>query len=70
MGGADAPAITARLLNRTGSAMSDVPVASGTGGVPQIDLPLSGLAPGEYILEVKSGADDNSRQLIGFRVTG
>jgi VWFA-related protein len=65
-----APAVTARLLNRTGAPMSDVPVAAAN-GESQIDLPLSGLAPGEYILEIKAGpGDTDPKELVGFRVTG
>jgi hypothetical protein len=69
-GGGSAPQVSARLLNRTGAAMSDVPVSAGAAGNPQIELPLAGLAPGEYILEIKTGDDDGSRALVGFRVTG
>jgi hypothetical protein len=65
------PPVTARLLNRTGAPMNDVQVANGAGDEPQIDLPLSALPPGEYILEIKSGgADSGAKELVGFRVTG
>lgn len=68
--GGSAPAITARLLNRSGAPMSDVPVAAASGDA-QLDLPLAGLAPGEYILEIKAGAGDTDpKELVGFRVTG
>jgi hypothetical protein len=37
----------------------------------QIDLPLAGLAPGEYLVEIKSGdAGDEAKELVCFRVTG
>jgi VWFA-related protein len=69
--GGSNPSVTARLLNRTGAPMNDVPVAIGSGGEPQFDLPLSALPPGEYILEIRSGpADSDAKELVGFRVTG
>jgi hypothetical protein len=59
------------LLNRSGQAMSEIPVsAAPTGGEQQIDLPLSGLAPGEYVIEIKATADGGeAKELVGFRVT-
>jgi hypothetical protein len=62
------PAVSARLLNRTGAPMSDLPVSASAGGA-QIDLPLAGLAPGEYILEIKPAGDGDARELVGFRIT-
>ncbi len=47
--GTEVPAVTARLLNRVGTAMQDLPVTlDQQTGVAQVDLPLSGIAPGEY----------------------
>ena len=67
------PAISVHLLNREGQPMMELPAAP----VPapshalQVELPLAGLAPGEYLVEVKpAGGDDAARQLVGFRVTG
>jgi VWFA-related protein len=66
-------AVTARLLNRAGQPMSDVPVASGdsgsSGGVATIELSLAGLASGEYVLEIGAAGSD-TKELVGFRVTG
>jgi VWFA-related protein len=71
--GGSAPAISARLLNRTGQPMSDVPVASTepaqSGTVATIELPLAGLAVGEYVLEIGVTGSD-TKELVGFRVTG
>jgi VWFA-related protein len=69
--GGQPPALTAQLLNRQGQKMSDLPIAP----VPstsdqQVDLPLASLAPGEYLVEVQAAGDANTRQLVGFRVTG
>ena len=65
-----APLLTARLLNRAGQAMRELTVASSTIGDNTIDLPLAGLAAGEYSVEVTaSGSGNNARDRIGFRVT-
>ncbi len=60
------------LLNRAGAAMSELPTSPApASSAQQIDLPLAGLAPGEYLVEIKSGeAGDETKELVGFRVTG
>ena len=71
--GDSVPVVTARLLNRAGQAMADLPVSPSplAKSQQQIDLPLAGLAPGDYILEVKAtGEGGEAKQLVGFRVTG
>jgi VWFA-related protein len=61
------PALSARLLNRGGQAMSELQIGpSGSPDVQQIELSLAGLAAGEYLLEIKAG---DVRELVGFRVT-
>jgi hypothetical protein len=65
------PVLTVRLLARNGAAMRELPVEAGAGGVFQVDVPLAGLAPAEYSLEitaVSGGAD--CKEIIRFRVTG
>ena len=63
------PSLSARLLNRTGAAMNDLrAVSSPNTGEQQIEVPLSGLAPGEYVIEIAVG--DDAKELVGFRVTG
>src|SRR5574338_294503 len=54
--GGQAPTVTAKLLNRTGKAMSDLPVkAPAAGGADyEAELPLSALAAGEYLVELKA----------------
>jgi len=66
------PTVTAKLLNRAGQPMSDLPVSAGTSQfVRQVELPLAGLAPGEYVLEITAaGEGGEAKQLVGFRVTG
>jgi len=63
--------VSARLLSRMGQAMRDLPVAEKTPANERaIDLPLAGLAAGEYMIEVTatSGAR-NAKDRITFRVT-
>jgi VWFA-related protein len=70
--GDSAVTVTARLLNRQGAKLVDVPVTSAAGQPHLIDLPLSAFAPGEYLLEV-SGAvagQEPATELIAFRVEG
>jgi VWFA-related protein len=71
--GSAAPTITAKLLNRTGQSMADLPVARAANGdqrARDVDLALSSLAPGEYLIELSDGTTGtNGKQLVGFRVT-
>jgi len=61
------PALTARLLNRTGQPMNDVKVGPSTAPECQeVELQLAGLAPGDYVLEFRAG---DVQELVGFRVT-
>ncbi len=66
------PAVTARLLNRGGQAMTDLQVTVGApDSMALIDLPLAGLAPGEYVVEIKAaGEGGEAKELVGIRVTG
>jgi hypothetical protein len=63
------PAVTARLLNRGGTAMSDVAVqASPTGGT-QMEVPLAQLAAGDYLLELTAkGEAGSAQEVIAFRL--
>jgi hypothetical protein len=68
---AGTPVITARMLNREGGEMSQLPVAAAPfGGLSQIDVPLAALPAGEFIIEViaKDGTEQTS-SLIAIRVT-
>jgi VWFA-related protein len=70
--GSAPPMLKARLLNRTGQPMMDLPVtpAPASAGPAQIELPMSNLPPGEYIIEISAGADgEGAKELVGFRVT-
>jgi hypothetical protein len=70
--GSSAPAVTARLLNRTGQAMNDVLITpEAAAGSALIEVALAPLAPGEYVLEISAtGGDGEAQELVGFRVTG
>jgi VWFA-related protein len=61
--------VTARLLSRDGKPMMDLPVGIASGAEAQIDLPLAGLAAGQYLVEIAAGTDASQKQLVGFRVT-
>jgi hypothetical protein len=67
---ADASALTARLLDRSGNAMP-IPVAAALRTDPDgsrwqsAEVALAPLAPGDYVVELSAG---NSRTLAAFRV--
>ncbi len=62
------PAVTARLLNRNGDAMSDIPVQM-AGPTATIELTVTNLAPGEYLLELSAKTEAGSaRELLAFKV--
>ena len=64
---------SARLLNRVGSRMSDVPVRAAPARGPadfEADIPLANLPAGDYLLEVAlPGEQTPAKQLVAFRVT-
>jgi VWFA-related protein len=66
------PTLTARLLNRAGQPMADVPIVAPSGmGDPEIELSLAALAPADYVLEITATGDGGAaKELIGFRVVG
>jgi VWFA-related protein len=64
------PMLSARMLNRDGGQMSTLPVTPAPfGGVNHIDVPLSALPPGDFLIEVtaKDGPEQAST-LVAFRV--
>jgi hypothetical protein len=68
-GNGAAPEVTAKLLNRGGQQMADVPVTATAGQPYQIDFPLASLAAGEYLLQIDAKAASGSAQeMIAFRV--
>jgi len=71
---ADAPTkVTAQLLNQQGTKMSDVPVtapADASTTTYSIDLALSNLAAGQYLLEITGTSESHKpvSELVAFRV--
>jgi VWFA-related protein len=64
------PPAAARLLNRTGQRMSDLPVTMPVPASCQIDLPLASLAPGEYLIEITAGEGESTAvEVVPIRVT-
>jgi hypothetical protein len=70
--GPGAPTVKSRLLNRTGQSITDLaPSGAGADGVADIDVSLTALPPGEYLVEITADAGGESAQeLVGFRITG
>ena len=70
--GGTSPKLSVHLLNRAGSAMTELTAGPAPAQTEQtIDVPLNGLAPGEYVVEIKAdGEGADAQQLVGFRVTG
>jgi VWFA-related protein len=70
--GGTTPTLSIHLLNRAGQAMSEVHATpSPSPAVQQIELPIAGLAAGEYVLEIKATGDGGeAKELVGFRVMG
>jgi hypothetical protein len=65
------PVLTARMLNRDGGEMSVLPVTpAGFGTLSHIDVPLSPLPPGDFLIEIiaKDGGEQAST-FVAFRVT-
>jgi hypothetical protein len=70
--GAGGPKLAVHLLNRAGQPMQELPVNApdAATGDAIIDLPLAGIAPGEYVLEIRAaGEGGEAKELVGFRVT-
>jgi hypothetical protein len=65
------PPVTARLLNRGGQSMADLPVQQRPGMSSELELPLSSLAAGEYLIELnaKSEGGSTAQELIAFRIS-
>ncbi len=70
--GSESPVLSARLLNRAGQSMSDLPVTSPPAGSShQVNLPLAGLPPGEYLVEIRAkGESGEASELVPIRVVG
>jgi hypothetical protein len=63
------PTLTARLLNRAGTPMFDVPVQMSDTGGAAMELVFASLAAGEYLLELNAKAEAGAAQeVVAFRV--
>ncbi len=69
--GGATPPVTARLLNRAGQSMATLPVQQRPGMPSELELPLSSLAAGEYLIELnaKSEGGSSAQELIAFRIS-
>ena len=70
-GGASSADVSTRLLNRVGQKMVDLTAtAPAEPSQPyQIDLPLAGLSPGEYVIEIRAkGVSGESTELVAIKV--
>ena len=66
--GSAPPAIAARLLNRAGTAMLDVPVQM-SGVTGEMEIAFASLAAGDYLLELNAKSEaGTSQQMVAFRV--
>ncbi|MGE0448650.1 MAG: VWA domain-containing protein [Vicinamibacterales bacterium] len=74
--GSDAAAspLTAKLLNRAGDAIVDLPVTPSSVGRDtsrDIEVTLNTFPPGEYLVEITlAGPGEPIKELVGFRITG
>jgi VWFA-related protein len=67
-----APEMTARLINPSGQAMRPLTIepAATPDGRAQIELPLAGLAPGDYAVEIVAASPaGQAKDTLRFRVT-
>lgn len=69
--GAAAPVVSAALVTRSGHVMRGVPALYiSDSSVVSTDLPLAGLAAGEYVVRWLASIDsDEARETVSFRVT-
>jgi len=68
--GTTVPKLTARLLNRAGQPMSELPVTApaAPGERAEIELALGPISAGEYLIEINAGEGGEAQQLVAFRV--
>jgi VWFA-related protein len=67
--GGAAPEVTARLLNRSGNKMADLPLQISPAGAVELELPLASLPVGDYLIELNAKAPSGSAQeLVAFKI--
>jgi len=63
-------ALAARLLNVAGQVTRTLEIADRPDGVHELDLPLAGLAAGDYQLELRAtSGNTQTKEVVEFRVT-
>ncbi len=64
------PPVTARLLNRAGQSMADLPIQQAPGRPAELELGLSAFAAGDYLIELNARSEGGStaQELIAFRI--
>jgi hypothetical protein len=63
------PTVSARLLNRAGTAMSDLPMQAGASG-QELEIGMSALAAGDYVIEINAKtATGTAQELVAFKVS-
>src|SRR5262249_22077273 len=61
-------AVTARLLDRQGKPLTDMPVTAAAGGC-ELTLPLGNLGAGDYVIELSArGTAGAAQQFVAFRL--
>ena len=66
--GGTAPAVTARLLNRNGDPMSEIPVRM-NGPTAEVEVAVAALAAGDYLVELNATSEGSSAQeVVAFRL--
>ncbi len=67
--GSAVPTMTARLLNRTGQKMADLPVTAVPGAGGDVEFALAALPVGDYLIELNAKTDSGTAQeLVAFKV--
>jgi hypothetical protein len=62
--------LTARLLNRVGTSMAEIPMQPGEPGQATLELGLSSLAAGDYVIELNAkNATGAAQELVAFKVS-
>ena len=71
--GGTTPKLSAKLLNRAGQSMSELPVAApaSPGARAEIEVALAPIPAGEYLIEITAAGDSGeAKELVAFRVIG
>lgn len=60
-----------KLLNRNGDRLSDWPVTARPDGGHEAEVPLAGVPPGDYLIEISSSAQEGAaKTLVALKITG